>query len=188
MVKHRPAALLGCVLLGAPLGCAAQRTGSTRLTAQDFADLSAQVAADLGASDAVASRTADAEPWIVAMDRVENLSGDFIPASEQWWLMEKVRSGLPMRALAEGHAIRFVIPAERLAEIRGRGGELANAGAERAPTHRMGAEIRSVARTGGGGRTDLYATDFEILDLSTGAVIWSGRGEIKRVAFGRAWD
>lgn len=188
MVNRAGLIVLGCVLAAGPSGCADRRTGSTRLTAQDFADLSAEIASQLSASDAIQGRGPSSMPWVVSMDRVENLSGDFISVSEQWWLMEKVRSSVPMRSLGERFAIRFVIPAERLKEIRGAGPELADAGSARAPTHRMGAVIRSVARSGGGGRTDLYATDFELVGLADGAVVWSGRGEIKRVAFGRSWD
>lgn len=188
MVKHAGLIVLGCVLMGGLLGCADRRTGSTRLTAQDFADLASDIASQLGASEATGGRGPESEPWVISMDRVENLSGDFISVSEQWWLMEKVRSSVPMRSVGERYAIRFVIPAERLKEIRGSGPELADAGSTRAPTHRMGAVIRSVARSGGGGRTDLYATEFDLVDLADGQVVWSGAGEIKRVAFGRSWD
>jgi outer membrane murein-binding lipoprotein Lpp len=181
-------AIVVLMALGLLAGCASTQTGSTRLTASDFADLAAAVAAELEASDAIAERSSADEPWIVAMDRVENLSGDFIPVSEQWWLMEKVRSALPMRAIGERYAIRFVIPVERLRELQALSPELAGAGSERAPTHALRAVIRSVERTGGGGRTDMYAADFQLVDLSSGEVVWSGRGEIKRVAFGRVWD
>ena len=183
---NRGAIALGVLVM--MVGCASMQTGSTRLTAADFTDLAATIAAQLGSSEIIADRTPDDEPWIVAMDRVENLSGDFIPVSEQWWLMEEVRSALPMQALGQKHALRFVIPVERLRELQGRSPELADAGLERTPTHALRAVIRSIERTGGGGRTDMYGADFELVDLNSGEVVWSGRGEVKRVAFGRVWD
>lgn len=176
------------MLLVAIAGCAAGQPRSTRLTNDDFADLASTIAAQLRSSDAIAQRTPTDAPWIITMDRVENLSGDFLSTSEQWWLMEKVRSSVPMRALSESHAIRLVIPMERLKALRDRAPELEEAGVARVPTHRMGATIRSIGRTGDGGRTDWYAAEFELVDLRDGEIKWSGRGEIKRVAFGRVWD
>lgn len=179
------ACALACIWPG---GCATSNVRSTRLAADDFADVVAAAAAQLRASDALHDRAPDDEPWIVAIDRVENLSSDVIPVSEQWWLMAKLRASLPMRSLSHDRAVKFVIPAEHLAEVRARDPELAEAAIERAPTHRMGAVFRSVTRLGEGGRTDLYRVDFDLVNLGDGELEWSGSYEFKRLAFGRSWD
>ncbi len=180
--------LLGIMVSALLAGCVTNQPRSTRLTNVDFEDLAAMIAGQLRASDVINERSPADEIWTIAMARVENLSGDFIPESEQWWLMERVRSSLPIRTLSEEHALRLVIPVERLTRLRGRSPELEQAGFDRAPTHRMEATIRSIARVGDSGRTDFYSTEFSLIDLSDGEVIWSGAGEIKRVAFGRSWD
>lgn len=177
--------LLACTWLG---GCATGSVRSTRLAAEDFADVAAAVAAQLAASEALRDRSPDDEPWIIAIDRVENLSSDVIAVSEQWWLMARLRASLPIQTLSRQRAIRFVIPAEHLARLRERDPELAEAASDRAATHRMGAVFRSVTRFGQGGRTDLYRVDFDLVDLSDGALEWSGSYEFKRLAFGRGWD
>lgn len=180
---------LGCVLLATGLGgCESGQVRTTRLAADDFADVANAVAAQLTASAALADRRPENPVWIVAIDRVENLSSDVIPVSEQWWLMAKLRASLPMRTLSQAKAVRFVIPAEHLKEVRARDPELAEAAPERAPTHRMGAVFRSVTRMGENGRTDLYRVDFDLVNLSDGELEWSGSYEFKRLAFGRSWD
>jgi len=169
-------------------GCATQGARTTRLAAEDFADVAAALAQQLGSSAAFMERGPNDELWIIAMDRVENLSSDVIPVSEQWWLMARLRASLPMQTLARERGVRFVIPAEHLAEVRAREPELAEAAPLRSPTHRMGAVFRSVTRFGRGGRTDLYHVDFDLVDLRDGELEWSGSYEFKRLAFGRSWD
>lgn len=179
------ALVLCSALLG---GCGARQSRTTRLAADDVLVASTSLAQQLASSDWLATRHASDEPWIIAIDRVENLSSDVIPVGEQWLMIEKVRAALPMQSLSQDRAVRFVIPAERLRQLRGREPEFAEAGALRMPTHRMGGTIRSVTRIGEGGRTDLYRWEFEIKDLVVGETVWSGQYEIKRLAYGRSWD
>ena len=175
------------------LGACASPGASTRLTLGDVEGLTASIGADLAASDVLAGRTPDSPKMVVAMDRAENLSSDIIPVSELWWLVERVRAALDGSALARERAVVFVIPAERAASIRARaereGDELGAAFAEdRRPTHAMRATIRSVTRSGGADRTDLYAADYGLTDLATGETVWSASYLLKRTASGRAWD
>ncbi|KAA0214800.1 MAG: hypothetical protein DYG94_10660 [Leptolyngbya sp. PLA3] len=181
--------VVALAVMGASLGaCGGQQVRTTRIAAEDFADVAAAVAAQLQASDALHDRGPDDEPWVIAIDRVQNLSSDVISLSEQWWLMAKLRSSLPMRTLSTERAVKFVIPAEHLEAVRARDPELGEAAVERAPTHRMGAVFRSVTRVGQNGRTDLYQVDFDLVSLGDGQLEWSGSYEFKRLAFGRGWD
>ncbi len=181
--------VMALALIGASLGaCGGSQVRTTRIAAEDFADVAAAVAGQLQTSDALQDRGPDDEPWVIAIDRVQNLSSDVIAVSEQWWLMAKLRSSLPMRTLSVDRAVKFVIPAEHLEAVRARDPELAEAAPERSPTHRMGAVFRSVTRVGQNGRTDLYQVDFDLVSLSDGQLEWSGSYEFKRLAFGRGWD
>lgn len=168
-------------------GCGGQ-SRSTRLVSDDLLEASSSMAEQLAASDWLAGRSASDDVVIVAIDRVENLSSDVIPSGEQWLMVDRLRAGLPMQQLSVDRAVKFVIPAERLKELRGSSAEFADVGLERSPTHRMGGVIRSVTRVGGGGRTDLYVFDCVIEDLMQGATVWTGSFEVKRLAFGRGWD
>lgn len=177
------------VALWAMLGaCAAAGPQSTRATADDLDQLTIEIAASLLASDFLANRSPTSPPIRIAIERVTNLSSDLIPESEQWWLMQRIRSSVSLQSLSGDKAIRFVIPAEHLAELRNRGGELVEAAHERDPTHTMSATIRSITRMANGHRTDLYATEYQITDLTTGEPVWTDSFIFKRAAFGRAWD
>jgi hypothetical protein len=180
-------ALAACMLIMAG-GCASKAPRSTRLASADLIEASAAMAAQLASSDWLTDRTPADLTFVITIDRVENLSSDVIPEHEQWFIVDRLRSQLPMQSLASDRALRFVIPAAKLASLQRVAPELADVGWEREPTHRMSGTFRSVTRTGRGGRTDLYQLDFEILDLTNGAHVWSGQYEIKRLAYGRSWD
>lgn len=170
-------------------GCASApgRASSTRLTADDLQQITAEMAARLRTSEFLAGRTPESPPIAVAIQRVTNLSSDLIPVSEQWWLMERVRSSLPIVELGRARSFVFLIPAERLEELRALGFE-AGVGSERAPTHVMDAVFRSVTRSAAAHRTDLYVCEYRITDLASGELAWADSFEFKRAAFGRSWD
>lgn len=170
-------------------GCASAPGGrsSTRLTADDLQEITAQMASKLRASEFLGTRTPDSPPISVAIQRVSNLSSDVIPVSEQWWLMERVRNALPIVELGKDRNFAFLMPAERLEELRNLGFE-AGVGSERTPTHVMDAVFRSVTRSADAARTDLYMCEYRITDINTGELAWADSFEFKRAAFGRSWD
>lgn len=180
--------VLAMLIIGVLGACAATGPRSTRATADDFDQLTTAIARSLASSDFLKDRTPTSEPMRIAIERVTNLSSDLIPQSEQWWLMQRIRSSLPLLALSKDRAISFVIPAEQAGHLRDRGVELADAVDGRDPTHVMAATIRSITRTSDDHRTDLYAADYTITDLATGEVAWSGSFVFKRAAVGKAWD
>lgn len=182
-------AIVAAAIPAGPAGCASAPGGrsSTRLTADDLHEIASQMASRLRASEFLAGRGPDSEPMTIAIQRLTNLSSDVIPVGEQWWLMERVRAALPIVALGRERAIAFVIPAERAADLRMAGHEPAIL-SERAPTHTMDAVFRSVTRSGGDHRTDLYMCEYRITDLATGELAWADSFEFKRAAFGRSWD
>ncbi|MCA9273404.1 MAG: hypothetical protein KDA31_10185 [Phycisphaerales bacterium] len=183
---------IGLAVVGLGLGlpaCASAPGGasSTRLTVDDIEEITTQMSAKLRASEFLAARGADSAPMTIAIQRVTNLSSDVIPVSEQWYLMDRVRNSLPIIELGRDRNLAFVIPAERLEELRALGFD-AGAAANRAPTHVMDAVFRSATRSGQAHRTDFYLCEYRITDLETGALAWADSFEIKRAAFGRSWD
>lgn len=181
-------ALVTMLVLGTLGACASTGPRSTRATADDFDQLTTAIAQSLAASEFLKDRTPASEPMRIAIERATNLSTDLIPQSEQWWLMQRIRSSLPLRALSRDRAISFVIPAEQAEHLKQAGFELAGAVDQRAPTHVMAATIRSITRTADDHRTDLYAADYTITDLAAGEVVWTGSFVFKRAAVGKAWD
>lgn len=170
-------------------GCATTGSRTTRLTTDDVKEMAVQLAASLASSEYLRERTPASERIVVAMDNVENLSSDVVPVSEQWYLMERIRASTPLASLGSQRNIAFVIPAEHLRQLKERGGaEAALVGAGRAPTHAMRGVLRSVTRSAGVDRTDLYSFETRLIDLGSGAVVWSDSFELKRAAVGKQYD
>jgi hypothetical protein len=181
-------ALAGCALALFAAGCANYSQRSTRLTADDLAFTAGELAARLGASDVLRERGPDAPPMVIAINRVENLTTDIIPAGEQWYVMARVRDAQAIRDLRERHGVSFVIPQEQLLRAREVGTLPDNFADARRPTHEMSATFRSARRVAGLNRTDGYLCDLRITGLDTGEVIFTDTVEFKRAAFGRAYD
>ncbi|MBX3363607.1 MAG: hypothetical protein KF866_02470 [Phycisphaeraceae bacterium] len=181
MLRRAVMTLAMCALV--LTGCAAAPS-SSRLTAADLDEVAAAMAQSLQASDALRLRSADAPGWVVTMHRPENLSSDMITVSERWYLVERLRSSLPLASLSRERNLMFVLPAEHAAE------QSASQGAftDRRPTHELTASIRSVTRQAELHRTDAYAIQFRLSEIDNGERVWSGEYFIKRAAFGRAWD
>ena len=170
--------------------CAAPQR-STRLTAADLTDMSTEMAQSLAQSDTLAQRGPDSPPWIITIDKVRNLSSDVMTDSEQWAVVARLRGELPIQALAQQKNIHFVIPAQRVEQLR-RDPNMPEYregfGAKRKPTHQMSATFRSITRADAEHRSDLYYAEFEILDMQTGEPAWTDRFEFKRAAKGHVWD
>lgn len=179
---------VACAITGAG-GCATTQRGSTRLTTEDVKEMAEQMAASMTASDFLRERGPGSPRMVVALDHIENLSSDVVPVSEQWYLMERIRASTPLASLGTQRNIAFVIPAEQMNQLRDRGGaEAALFGAGRAPTHAMQGVLRSVTRSAGINRTDLYSFEVRVIALDSGDLVWSDSFELKRAAVGRQYD
>ncbi|MCB9846326.1 MAG: hypothetical protein H6811_10125 [Phycisphaeraceae bacterium] len=191
MTRLRTILLFAAVAcLGPALGGCASSAGAqtTRLTTDDLIEMTEATAESLRASDLLAERSPDSPPWTVTITRVDNLSSDVIPEGERWLLMERIKDSLAIATLSREKAIRFVIPIEVLRRLKRSEDVEPGVGADRSPTHTLGATFRSLTRRGEQARADLYVVEFIITDLSTGQLAWTDSFELKRAAFGRAWD
>jgi hypothetical protein len=173
-------------------GCAVTRPQTTRMTVDDLNEMAAQMAQSLAADEDFRSRTPQSEPWVISINKALNLSTDIITEGERWFVVQKLRSSLPIQALSKQKNVTFVIPAERMAMMKRdpRFGvkDEAGFGEERKPTHTMTATFRGSERATALARTDSYYCEFEILNLSTGEPAWTDKFEYKRAAVGHIWD
>jgi hypothetical protein len=183
-VKVVIAAIASVALLA---GCAGAAR-STQLTNADLDDTTAVMSQKLAGSRLLAERTAQSPRMVVAIAKVENLSSDLIPESEQWMLMERVKGSQPIIQLGKEKNVAFVIPAEHLSAARRAGTLPEEAALARNPTHEMTATFRSGTRMMGMNRTDAYFVEYRITDLSTGTLEWDETFEFKRAASGIAYD
>lgn len=180
--------LVACVLLVA--GCASPPRTS-RLTVEDFQEVSRAMAESLAQSEAIAERSSSSEPWFVSIDKVRNLSSDVIPVAEQWAVMAMLRSSLPMRELWRDKRVAFVIPPEKVRELEAElpGEPVTDALREgRRATHTLAATFRSITRGDRQRQSDFYYLEFALFRLGQPRPVWTDRFEIKREAVGQLWD
>lgn len=178
-------------------GCETSPAGpqTTRLRIGDMREVVDATIEMLAGSDWLAARdAASPDRIVVGVERVENRSSDVITRSEQWFLMQSVAGRVVSSGLGRSKNIAMVIPAERLAEARGRGTLEGLAGGERNVTHSLTAAIESITRTGGGaaggaeGRRDFYSCVYRVVDLQSGELVWEDRVEFSRAALGRSFN
>ncbi len=163
------------------------------MTVDDYEHIAAEIGTRLSANMAgggfLAARGPNDEKMVIAIQKVQNLTNDIMSEPTRWYLMARVRDSLPVGSLSREKNVAFVIPAERLRQARQRGMlREEDAPMDRRPTHVMSATFRSVTRSTGRERTDLYYCDYAITDLGSGEVVWTDKVEFKRAASGRTWD
>lgn len=173
------------------LGCKTQQ--NSRIQIEDYQEMADKMAQSLRQSDAFAQRTVDSEPMIVSFDKVLNLSSEILTRGEQWYVVASVRGAQPINSLWNDKRVAFVIPAQYAIDQRGTlDAERADKGfgTERRVTHTITSTFRSVTRVGedGNGRTDVYACEFQMLDLNTNEPVWLDTFDFKRSATGSVRD
>jgi hypothetical protein len=188
-------ALLFLLLL--PLcACASRAPRSTRITGGDYEVLIPEIVSQLASSDFLRDRGPESPPIIVTTERVRNLTTDLMPVAEQWMLVNRVQTSLPLLELAKQKNVRFQIPPERVELLRAKGFEVGGRGTPgyRAPTHVMTAEFRSATRVGrlqgrlSDVRAEYYDMEFQIFDVNTRELAWSGACAFHREARGKLID
>lgn len=184
-----PAAIVLLSLMS--VGCKTPQ--SSRIQVDDYVEMTSLMAQSLRHSDAFADRSVESEPWVVSFDKVLNLSSEIMTQGEQWGVVAMVRGAQPINSLWDDKRVAFVIPAQYAIDQRGTlNAERADKGfgTERGVTHTITATFRSVTRIGedGQGRTDVYACEFQMLDLNTNVPVWLDTFEFKRTATGSVRD
>ncbi|MEQ9461140.1 MAG: hypothetical protein RIG82_09340 [Phycisphaeraceae bacterium] len=176
-------------LLAALLTACAEPVRTTRTDTEDFSRMSSAIAQDLLAAPAIAERRPDSQPWVIVADRIENLSSEVLSPLERKATIRRILSGAPLKQLADNKNITFIVPMDDVQNARNTGiPELQQLAANRQPTHRLAATFRSATRAQAKQRTDAYDCAFELLDLQTGQLLWTGSIEFKRAAVGHIWD
>lgn len=168
-----------------PAGCASAPK-SSRLSVDDIEFTAKELAAKLADSRLLRERTAESPRMVVAIDKVENLSNDLIPESDQWYMMVRVRNSQSMESLRRLRNIVFVVPAEKARSGVTEFDREFTSG--RRPTHVMSATYTSAVRTAGKDRTDAYMCELRMTDIDTREVVFADSVEFKKVAFGKAYD
>lgn len=187
-------ALSALLMAGVFVGCApAERT--TRMTAADLIESTELMAQSLRKSNWLAERDAASPTAVVVINRVQNLSSDVIPLSEQWMVVARVRNQLPLVELAQQKNVRFVITPERQRMLSDMGFDAEMGDTTLEATHVMTATFLSAARASRDlakgltdRRTDLYYLEYAITGVDSREVVWTDRFEFQRQAKGLLID
>src|SRR5262245_50541349 len=161
-------------------GCS--KPTSTLLATEDFEYMATECGRELQASMVsgfLADRGPDSPPRIIAVQSVTTYSQDIITDGERCYLMAKLRDTLNQRLRREKN-ITFVMSADKLREAKKLGRIEDDAMPDRAPTDVMDGRLRSIDRETNTDQASAYLFEAEIKDLSDGAVVWSGKAELKR--------
>lgn len=178
------AAMVVCVLA---CGCSSGPR-STRLQEDDFVAITDAMAESLATSDFLKGRTSHSPEIVLTLQKILNLSTDLIPEGERWYLIERVFDSVPIQTLRRDKNIRVIRPADHVKAGKDKGLFIQTGDVVAMPTHVLTATFRTITRSGGNSRTEVYGCQYEIVQLTTGDVVWSEMFEFKRQAFGRSWD
>lgn len=180
-----------CTVLIAALvvGCASTPQ-STRLRASDFDVTVSEVVGQLSTSDFLAGRSPDSEQMRIVAREVENLTSDILTKSEMWMAIARVQGALPVSRLSQERSIVFQMPPEEIEDLR-RAGFDSPLTPENRPTHSLTAVFRSATRSGSYKdkqytdiRKEHYYLEYQITNLATRELDWTGSFEFAREATG----
>ena len=176
-------ALAGC---GGP-----PRVNTPFLQSVDLLEMTDRMAESFTASEVISSRPDDASPWVISIYRVINHTNQLIPDREKWLYVGRLRAMLARTDVSQKHALIWIVPPERWPQIA----EAMNAdpaheppNLRMEPTHVLTAQFNALTSTSAQGRSDAYLCAFELLDLSTGSIVWIDSWEVKRAVSGLTYD
>ncbi len=161
---------------------------STQLQTLDFESIVVEIAASLRESDFLSGRTPESPEILLTSREPTNLTSDLMTKGERWYLIDRITHSFHLRDLAGERRIRFIVPAERLENLKEAIGFERTIGEERKPTHVLAAVFRNITRSFALDRTDLYAAHYSITALESGETVWTGEYLLKRTAAGRSYN
>lgn len=173
------------------LGCGGSppRAHTPFLTSVDLVHMTDQMSESFAGDDRISRRTPDDEPWVISIHRMVNHTNQIIRENERWLYVGRLRSRLSQAGFSENKSLIWIVPPEqwpRIAEELGGAPEPLEL--RMTPTHLLTAEFNVLTQSGPGGRSDAYHCAYQLLDLSSGEIIWEDAWEVKRAVAGLTFD
>ena len=190
---RRWSAAAALVVIGSLLVRCAAVGPTSRMSADDLDAIVEQMASSLLDSDFLQDRTARSPPIRLVIDKVENLTSDVVTKAEQWMVMARLCRASGLVALGRKKNLQVQISSRRAELVSGAG--YADVVGWQPPTHVMTATFRSMRRAAvhpeqglTNLRQDSYHVVFQITDVKTRQIEWSGQFAFKRLARGLLID
>lgn len=182
------------VLLTTLSACGSGPPRTTDITQDDLDVTVNAMAASLAASDFLNERTADSPRIVLVTNRVRNLTDNIMTTTERWMLIARLQSTMPIQTMAQQKNIVFVLPPERVADLRRNGFDQdLPQGLE--PTHVMTATFYSSRRAAREGKAEItnvkrnfYYLEYSITAVDSREILWSDAFEFGREARGNIID
>jgi hypothetical protein len=174
------------IAAGLLAACSSPQISTTRLSSADLVAMTDRMAASLRASPAVASRSADAAPWFIAIDRLVNQSSDIVPDGQKRAFLARLRALLSQTPALAQRQIIFIASADRRDELSSLATGVPTDSPR--PTHELIATLYSVSSADPRHRSDAYLAAFSLLDLATAQVLWEDSYEVKRAVMRNELD
>jgi hypothetical protein len=168
--------ILGLVICAAA-GCSPPQVNTTRLDSVDLVAMTDRMTASLVNTPAIAARTADSPRWVITIYRVFNQTSDYLPESERWAFVARLRAQLAEAEALDRRNIDFVMPA---AKADAAGAAPARAAPTRVtPTHALTATFHALTVSNRNNRSDTYVCVYQLVDLGNDQLVWADRYEVK---------
>lgn len=174
------------IALAALASCAGPRLyDTTMLGSVDVVDMTDRMVVSLVESSALEGRDAASEPWVITMDRVSNRTEHIMSPGERWGIMNRLRALLMQTELRRDRHLLFVLPAEAWQSL-----DVAEEPppTRRPPTHALRATFLSDTQSSIDARVDAYLCAFQLVDLTSGLLVWEDAFEVKYVVERNAFD
>jgi len=153
-------------------GCSPPQVNTTRLDSVDLVAMTDRMATSLLNTPAIAQRAAASPRWVVTIYRVFNETNDYLPESERWAFVARLRARLAEAEALKKRNIDFVMPA-------GKAGFADAAGPRATPTHALTATFHAHTVANRRIRSDTYICAYRLVDLKTDRLVWEDRYEVK---------
>lgn len=181
------ASLCLCMSMALAACGASPHARTTFLNSVDLVDMTDRMAESFAADERMSARTSQSPPWVISMDRMHNYTNQIMPEDEKWLYLARLRAQLQQSEIVRRRNVIWVIPPERWPMVQR---ELGDAPLElrRTPTHELTAEFGALTNTSGKGRSDAYLCEYQLVDIQSGEMVWSGMWEVKRSVAGKTYD
>jgi hypothetical protein len=183
-----------CGLAFACGGCQNSAPQTTLLRAADLEVSTNEVVQQLAQSKFLTSRTSSSPPLTIQPKPMENFSDNRLSAGDQWAAMSRVLLKPEVVKLLGEKNISVQMPALQNTRLVRAGLSPVEPAAAVAPTHLFQSRLSTLVRSAGSApdkttaRQDTFLFDYEIVEVQSRRVEWSGQTQLKRLANGRLYD
>ncbi len=171
------------------VACSPPKVSTSFLRDVDLIECTERMSRSFAQSPVISTRSYASPRWIISIDKLANHTNQIIVENEKWAWIGRLRSLLTQSRISEQKALIWIVPPEKWPIIQE---ELRSVGEppdlRRSPSHLLTAAFTVLTNTSASGRSDSYLCTFQLVDLSSGELVWEDAWEVKRAVSGTTYD